>query len=64
MHCSGPLPLIFEGPEQRFGGKNCQMGVRKINGSQGNLAFLSGVPVMYSIFFRAVRQIMNRQLQL
>ena len=58
MHCSGPLPLIFEGPEQRFGGKNCQ------NGSQGNRAFFSGVPVMYSIFFRAVQQIMNRQLQL
>ena len=24
MHCSGPLPLTFEGPEQGFGGKNCQ----------------------------------------
>ena len=29
MHRSGPLPLTFEGPEQGFGGKNCQ------NESQG-----------------------------
>ena len=29
MHHLGPLPLTFEGPEQGFGGKNCQ------NGSQG-----------------------------
>ena len=26
MHHSGPLPLTFEGPEQGFGGKNCQNG--------------------------------------
>ena len=26
MHHSGPLPLIFEGPEQGLGGKNCQNG--------------------------------------
>ena len=24
MHHSGPLSLTFEGPEQGFGGKNCQ----------------------------------------
>ena len=24
MHHSGSLPLMFEGPEQGFGGKNCQ----------------------------------------
>ena len=30
MHHSGPLPLVFEGPEQGFEGKNCQ------NASQGN----------------------------
>ena len=29
--CSGPLPLIFEGAERDFGGKNCQ------NASGGNL---------------------------
>ena len=28
MHGSGPLPLTFEGPEQGFGGKNCQNGSR------------------------------------
>ena len=29
MHCSGPLPLTFEGPEQGFGGKNYQNGSRE-----------------------------------
>ena len=35
MYHSGPLPLAFEGSEQGFGGKNCQMGVRE------NHAFVS-----------------------
>ena len=35
MHHSGPLPLTFEGPEQGFGGKNCQNGS---GGGGGNLA--------------------------
>ena len=33
MHHSGPLPLIFESPEQGFWGKNCQ------NESQGKPCF-------------------------
>ena len=34
MHCSGPLPLTFEGLEQGFGGKNYQ------NGSLGKPCFV------------------------
>ena len=42
MYCSGPLPLAFEGPEQGFGGKNCQ------NGSLGeNLASASFGCIMF-----------------
>ena len=33
MHCSGPLLLTFDDPEQGFGGKNCQ------NGSRGKPCF-------------------------
>ena len=42
MHLSGPLPFSFEGPEQCFGGKNCQIGSR---GSRETL------PVFLFIYF-------------
>ena len=29
MHLSGPLPLAFEGPEQGFGGENCQDAIQR-----------------------------------
>ena len=40
MHHSGPLPLTFEGPEQGFGGKNCQSGSRGGGGGVRNLEFI------------------------
>ena len=44
MHCSGTLPLTFEGPEQGFEGKNSQ------NGSWGNLVqHIVHYSVLYAI---------------
>ena len=38
MHHTGPLPLIFEGPEQGLGVKNCQNASLGVHMSEGTFS--------------------------
>ena len=53
MHCSRPLLLTFEGPEQGFGGKNCQNGSReKCGGKGGRLGYLDPEGIFLNFLYK------------